>query len=147
MLLTAISNRTRSQLKRNTRSNFNPPNPCWQRDESRPRYNGQRGACHAYHPELSGGIAPPNRLQPSLPAITLQLHAIGGRLLLFRTRSPIPLVPPPSSRRATLTLRLLGHHLLLLLWCTWQASAPSATSFLYPDGSELKSCCYAGMVE
>eukprot|EP00966_Prymnesium_polylepis_P179957 4166646-Prymnesium_polylepis.2 len=38
------------------------------RGEKRPRFNGSRAACHAYHPELSGGTKPPDKTDPSIPA-------------------------------------------------------------------------------
>jgi len=48
------------------------------RDEKRPRYDGSRGACHAFHPELSGRSAPPDGRSPASPALAFRLHAIGG---------------------------------------------------------------------
>eukprot|EP00966_Prymnesium_polylepis_P309381 7149015-Prymnesium_polylepis.1 len=57
--------------------------PCLQRGESRPCYSGSRHACHAYHPELSGSIKPPNSAASSRPRLTVQLHPIGGESSLF----------------------------------------------------------------
>ena len=54
------------------------------RRERRPRYDGSRGACHNYHPELSGNPAPPDNLKPSTPELTLSLHPIGGTPLTAR---------------------------------------------------------------
>jgi len=48
------------------------------RGEQRPRYDGSRGACHGYHPELSGKAIPPNSLNPSCPQLSVTLHPIGG---------------------------------------------------------------------
>ena len=54
---------------------------CPKRGEKRPRHDGRRGACHKYHPELSGGHVPPNDRDPSVLALTVALHPIGGELL------------------------------------------------------------------
>jgi len=59
------------------------------RGEQRPRYNGSRGACHRYHPELSGSPSPPDNLDSSSPMITLSLHPIGGFCAVSETL-PLP---------------------------------------------------------
>jgi len=46
--------------------------------EQRPQYNGSRGACHKWHPELSGPAVSPNRVAPSTPTIHISVHQIGG---------------------------------------------------------------------
>ena len=46
--------------------------------ERRPRYDGCRGACHKYVPELSGGIAGPDNSLPSSPILSFSLHPAGG---------------------------------------------------------------------
>jgi len=48
------------------------------RRERRPRFDGRRGKCHRYHPQLSGTPAPPDTTEPSKPVITITLHPIGG---------------------------------------------------------------------
>eukprot|EP00966_Prymnesium_polylepis_P031576 734529-Prymnesium_polylepis.2 len=48
------------------------------RGEQRPSYEGSRGACHAFHSELSGGSVPPDNTNPSCPGLTLSIHPIGG---------------------------------------------------------------------
>jgi hypothetical protein len=54
-----------------------PPNVS-QRCERRPRFDGSRGACHGYAPELSGASTPPNDVAHYSPCLTLSLHPIGG---------------------------------------------------------------------
>jgi len=56
------------------------------RGEMRPKLDGIRGACHQYHPELSGAAIPPNNLDPSLPSVTLSVHPIGGFCAICKTR-------------------------------------------------------------
>mmetsp|Transcript_35783 Transcript_35783/g.94010 ORF Transcript_35783/g.94010 Transcript_35783/m.94010 type:complete len:182 (-) Transcript_35783:1326-1871(-) len=48
------------------------------RCERRPRFDGSRGACHGYAPELSGASTPPNDVAHYSPCLTLSLHPIGG---------------------------------------------------------------------
>ena len=50
------------------------------RGEARPLYDGRRGACHAYHPELSGSaVTSQDALSTSSrTTLTAALHAIGG---------------------------------------------------------------------
>jgi|EP00966_Prymnesium_polylepis_P213215 hypothetical protein len=62
----------------------------WQRGELRPKFDGAHAKCHTYRPELSGGTAPPNKLEQSAPSLTVSLHAVGGL-------PPANHVPPPSS--------------------------------------------------
>jgi len=59
------------------------------RSEQRPRFEGSRGACHTFHPELSGKIVPPDNLDPTCPALTVSLHPIGG-LCTISTVLPVP---------------------------------------------------------
>eukprot|EP00966_Prymnesium_polylepis_P233288 5395260-Prymnesium_polylepis.1 len=51
-----------------------------QRGERRSCYVGSRGACHRYHPELSGKANPPDETKPSSPALKISLHPVGGAL-------------------------------------------------------------------
>ena len=60
-----------------------------QRGERRPQYNGSRGACHAFVPELSGTAAPPDSSDPSSPALVFSLHPIGGFCAVSR-QFPLP---------------------------------------------------------
>ena len=46
--------------------------------ERRPCYNGRRGACHKFVPNLSGTAVAPTNVDPSSPQISLSLHPIGG---------------------------------------------------------------------
>jgi len=55
------------------------------RGERRPRYCGSRGACHGFHPELSGKHAPPDNLEPSSTAVHIALHPIGGFCAISKT--------------------------------------------------------------
>jgi len=55
------------------------------RGERRPRYNGSHGACHKYHPELSGTSSPPDRMNLSSPNLTVSLHPIGGFCAVSKT--------------------------------------------------------------
>jgi len=48
------------------------------RGEQRPRLDGRRGACHQYHPELSGIPAPPDDSPPSSPHLRFTIQGIGG---------------------------------------------------------------------
>jgi len=48
------------------------------RRERRPCYRGPLGACHTYHPELSGETAPPNGRSLSCPVLSFSIHPIGG---------------------------------------------------------------------
>mmetsp|Transcript_1998 Transcript_1998/g.5040 ORF Transcript_1998/g.5040 Transcript_1998/m.5040 type:complete len:1003 (+) Transcript_1998:348-3356(+) len=48
------------------------------RREARPSFEGHRGACHQYHPGLSGAATPPNQLAPSAPELIATVHSIGG---------------------------------------------------------------------
>ena len=59
------------------------------RSERRPRFDGHHGACHKYHPELSGAYAPPDNSEPSSPAVSVALHPIGGFCAVSRTL-PLP---------------------------------------------------------
>ena len=60
-----------------------------QRGEQRPRFNGSRGACHRYHPELSGSAVPTSLLSSkSRPSLQLTLHPVGGTPL---PHNPVPL--------------------------------------------------------
>eukprot|EP00966_Prymnesium_polylepis_P016268 375248-Prymnesium_polylepis.2 len=51
---------------------------CPKRTERRPKFNGRRGMCHAYVPELSGTSGPPNSKEQSTLTITLSVSPIGG---------------------------------------------------------------------
>jgi len=51
---------------------------CPKRGERRPRFDGSRGACHRFHPELSGTAAPPNHRAAISPVIKMSIHPIGG---------------------------------------------------------------------
>mmetsp|Transcript_40239 Transcript_40239/g.110796 ORF Transcript_40239/g.110796 Transcript_40239/m.110796 type:complete len:545 (+) Transcript_40239:2-1636(+) len=53
--------------------------------ESRPRYDGERGQCHRYHPELSGVPSPPSTCDPSCPGVKVAIHPIGGICALSTT--------------------------------------------------------------
>jgi len=58
------------------------------RGERRPRYAGSRSACHDYHVELSGEVAPPDDLEPSWPSVQISLHPIGG-FCTISTKKPL----------------------------------------------------------
>ena len=52
---------------------------CPQGGERRPRLDGRHQACHRYHPELSGTVAPPEKWgRHGSYSIGLSIHAIGG---------------------------------------------------------------------
>lgn len=116
--------RERSQFAKGERAALNAPRkyqastvwsptPCIfpQRRERRPRFDGSRLACHAFHPELSGTPAPPDDLDPSTPSLTVALHPIGGdppplyrsraakvyRSLAVSLRCGPLICPPPST--------------------------------------------------
>jgi len=59
------------------------------RREVRPRLDGSRGMCHCFHPELSGGNAPPDKLDASWPSLSISLHPIGGFCAVSSTL-PLP---------------------------------------------------------
>lgn len=59
------------------------------RRELRPRYDGSRGACHSFIPQLSGRAAPPNDLEPASSTFKIELHAIGGFCAVSRVL-PLP---------------------------------------------------------
>ena len=64
-------------------SRFAIHSPSKQRGECRPRFDGSRGECHQYAPELSGAFAPPNKRDQSYPTIRLSMHAVGGTRFRF----------------------------------------------------------------
>jgi len=76
------------------------------RGEQRPRYEGRRGACHRYHPELSGPVsatgAPPNNLPESSPALSVALHPIGGFCAVSQT---LPLPTTVATEITTTTVK------------------------------------------
>jgi len=57
--------------------------------ERRPAYNGSRGSCHGFHPELSGAYAPPDNLEPSTLGLVFSIHPIGG-FCAISTSLPLP---------------------------------------------------------
>lgn len=75
------------------------------RSERRPRYEGSRGACHQFHPELSGTSAPPDDKKPSSPSVKLSLYPIGG--------APPVTVPLCARRARAIALIMLSLQALL----------------------------------
>mmetsp|Transcript_74504 Transcript_74504/g.205372 ORF Transcript_74504/g.205372 Transcript_74504/m.205372 type:complete len:583 (+) Transcript_74504:981-2729(+) len=72
----------RDELQRTT-VNLLSLHTCPKRTERRPRLTD---ACHRYHPELSGSVAPPDSGIPSSPRLQLSIHAIGGFCALCSTQ-------------------------------------------------------------
>jgi len=70
--------------------------------ERRPHFNGSRGACHAYHPELSGTCAPPDKTTPSSPHLRISLCPIGGVCAISRE------LPLPPTLQTALSLPSTG---------------------------------------
>jgi len=64
---------------------------CPKRGEARPRYEGSRGVCHKYHPELSGSPRPPpaDHAEPSALGLNVSVHPIGG-FCAVSGRLPMP---------------------------------------------------------
>mmetsp|Transcript_64229 Transcript_64229/g.191742 ORF Transcript_64229/g.191742 Transcript_64229/m.191742 type:complete len:606 (+) Transcript_64229:5599-7416(+) len=75
------------------------------RGEHRPRYDGRCGACHKYHPELSGSSIPPTAQLQSSPALRISLHPIGGFCAVSRK---LPLPPRVDTEVGTQTVKKNG---------------------------------------
>jgi len=78
------------------------------RGEARPLYDGRRGACHAYHPELSGSaVTSQDALSTSSrTTLTAALHAIGGFCSIGQGGQPLR--SHETSAAASLTTKNLG---------------------------------------
>jgi len=93
------------------------------RGEQRPSYEGSRGACHAFHSELSGGSVPPDNTNPSCPGLTLSIHPIGG----FCAVSDVLPLPQTVETELSLPAQSNGMHATFHEKIHFVAAEPHAT--------------------